>query len=372
METRISPWKQAKKILAIRLDRLGDVAMTEPALRTLAQADRARRLTLLTSSAGVALAPLMPFLEHAIVYDAPWMKGTAVKKSPDEDWVMIQRLGRERFDAAVIFTVCTQSPMPAALMAYLAGIPLRLSHARENPYQLLTHWVPEIDLSFQKGVRHEVRRQLDLVASVGCFPDKEKICLSVPPLVSQNVETILKELGLRQERPWVVIHPGASAPSRRYSWEGFANVSQRLTQEYGFQVVFTGSPDEIGTVQKIRLAMEAPSYTLVGNLDIPHLTGLLKKAPLLIANNTGPVHLAAGVGTPVVDLYALTNPQHTPWGVPSRVLFREVPCRHCLKSVCPEGHHACLSFEPKEVLEAALELWLENEKVETKKFEAVP
>ena len=78
---------------------------------------------------------------------------------------------------------------------------------------------------------------------------------------------------------------------------------------------------------------------------------------MLVSNNSGPVHVAAAVGTPVVDLYALTNPQHTPWGVPHRVLFHDVPCRYCYKSVCPEGHHDCLRrVPPKAVVEAALSL----------------
>ncbi len=61
------------------------------------------------------------------------------------------------------------------------------------------------------------------------------------------------------------------------------------------------------------------------------------RAPLLVSNNTGPVHIAAAVGTPVVDLYALTNPQHTPWGVPNRVLYHDVPCKYCYKSICPRA-----------------------------------
>src|SRR5687767_8133417 len=103
--------------------------------------------------------------------------------------------------------------------------------------------------------------------------------------------------------------------------------------------------------------MKAPSLSLAGTLDLGHLAALLSHAPVLISNNTGPVHLAAAVGTPVVDLYALTNPQHTPWQVPHRVLNRDVPCRFCYRSVCPEGHQNCLALVPPgEVAQAAREL----------------
>jgi ADP-heptose:LPS heptosyltransferase len=90
---------------------------------------------------------------------------------------------------------------------------------------------------------------------------------------------------------------------------------------------------------------------------------VIQQAPLLIANNTGPVHIAAAVGTPVVDLYALTNPQHTPWQVPSRVLSHDVECKFCYRSVCPQGHHHCLDLvEPQAVVQASLELLEESQR----------
>jgi ADP-heptose:LPS heptosyltransferase len=91
--------------------------------------------------------------------------------------------------------------------------------------------------------------------------------------------------------------------------------------------------------------------------SVAELAALIEAAPLLVTNNTGPAHIAAAVGTPVVDLYALTNPQHTPWQVPHRVLSYDVPCRNCFKSVCPHGHNDCLRrITPEQVASAALEL----------------
>src|SRR5690606_12811493 len=117
--------------------------------------------------------------------------------------------------------------------------------------------------------------------------------------------------------------------------------ARRLACERGWQVVFTGSRGERPLIDEIRQLMAAPSRSLAGRLSLDELAALLEAAPLLISNNTGPVHVAAAVGTPVVDLYALTNPQHTPWGVPHRVLFHDVECKYCYKSTCPAGHHDC-------------------------------
>jgi ADP-heptose:LPS heptosyltransferase len=110
-------------------------------------------------------------------------------------------------------------------------------------------------------------------------------------------------------------------------------------------------------ITEAQQAMQEPSVSLAGRLSVEELAAVIAKAPLVISNNTSAVHLASAAGTPVVDLYALTNPQHTPWRVPNRVLFEDVPCRFCYKSVCPEGHHRCLQgVSPDAVVQAALEL----------------
>ena len=103
--------------------------------------------------------------------------------------------------------------------------------------------------------------------------------------------------------------------------------------------------------------MTARSRSLAGRLTLGELAALLRAAPVLVSNNSGPVHMAAALGTPVVDIYALTNPQHTPWMTPHRLLFHDVPCRYCYKSVCPQGHQDCVRLvPPSAVAEAAIEL----------------
>ena len=345
-------WAAASRVLAVRLDALGDVVMTGAALRGLARPHR--HLTLLASPAGAAAARLLPGVDDVLVYEAPWMKATAARNGVP-DLAMIARLAAARFEAAAIFTVYSQSPLPAALLCHLAGIPRRLAHCRENPYQLLTDWVPEPEPA--GGVRHEVRRQLDLLAAVGIAAADDRLALRVPPAAERRAAALIDELGLK--RPWAVLHAGASAPSRRYPH--FAEVLRGL-QAKGVGVVLTGDGGETSAVAELRAAADVAAPSLAGRLDVAELAALLARAPLLVSNNTGPVHLAAAVGTPVVDLYALTNPQHTPWGVPHRVLSHDVPCKYCYKSVCPAGHHDCLrAVTPAAVVTAALDLLAEGE-----------
>jgi ADP-heptose:LPS heptosyltransferase len=177
----------------------------------------------------------------------------------------------------------------------------------------------------------------------------------------------LKANGLNSGRSWAVIHPGSTAPSRRYPPEAFAEVARQLVRDRGLRLVFTGGMAERDMVESIRFAMgEVHSFSLAGEIDLAELAALIGRAPLLISNNTGPVHVAASLGTPVVDLYALTNPQHTPWGVPNRVLNHDVPCKYCYESICPEGHHDCLRLvAPGRVVAAVAELLDPSTRLET-------
>ncbi|MEX2543461.1 MAG: glycosyltransferase family 9 protein [Trueperaceae bacterium] len=358
-ENGIAGWQSARRLLAVRLDAMGDVVMTGPALRALKDQLPGRHVTLLTSPAGAEAASLLPEVDESIVFQAPWMKPSPAGPGPAPTNELADRLRAGAYDAAVIFTVYSQSPLPAALLLHLAEIPRALAYCRENPYHLLDRWIrePEPD----EGVRHEVERHLRLVGTIGATTSDRSLRVTARGAAHARVESLLQHLRLRGRHDWLVVHPGASAPSRRYPVEQFAQALHLLHREHGLGLVLTGSEEERHLVSEVRRLAGVPATDLAGELDLHELVALLERAPLLLANNTGPVHLAAGVGTPVVDLYALTNPQHTPWRVPSRVLFRDVPCRFCYSSRCPEGHHECLrGVAPGEVAAAVLDLFGET------------
>lgn len=348
--TASNRWAEARRILCVRLDGMGDLIMTTPALAALVRENPDRTLTLLGSAAGAAVAPLIPELDDVIEYEAPWMNRATAPPDAAADRQLVEQLRERRFDAAVIFTVSTQSSAPAALLCHLADIPLRLAHCRENVHSLLTDRVPDGPADWHQP--HEVERQLELVATLGCPVEDTALRLAVPPLARRHVLGLLGEMGLDTTRPWAVIHPGATAASRRYPEERYAAAADELVHR-GVDVVFSGSTDERGLVDRIRAAMAESTGDLAGRLRVPELAALLALAPVVICNNSGAAHVAAAVRTPVVSLYALTNPQHTPWGVPSRVLSRDVACRNCLRSICPEQHHRCLRGVPSEAVVAA-------------------
>jgi lipopolysaccharide heptosyltransferase II len=329
--------------------------MMTPAIRALREGAAGRRITLLTSPSGATVAGLVPEIDDVLVYEAPWVKSTPCRAGSAFDRALIRRLHAMRFDAAVIFTTFSQNPLPAALLCHLAEIPLRLAHCHENPYGLLTDWVP--DPEPEREIRHEVRRQLDLVATIGARTDDEHLSLASSGRAEDRVQRLLRERGIVTSQPWAVLHPGSTAASRRYPPELYADATRRLVDDHGWQIVLSGSASECDLTREIAARAGVPVHDVTGALDLAELTALIASAPVLITNNTGPSHVAAAVGTSVVCLYALTNPQHRPWLVPSRVLSYDVPCRWCYRSVCPEGHHACLrQVPPDDIVRAALEL----------------
>jgi lipopolysaccharide heptosyltransferase II len=351
-------WSRAGRILAIRLDNLGDVLVTTPALHAIKQSLPQATLTLLASPVGAQVARLNPDLDEVIVYQAPWMDPW--QKLPQDsrrEQQMIETLRARRFDAAIIFTSFRQSALPAAYLCYLADIPLRAAASIDGPGSLLTtrHKHPE-------RMMHEVERGLDLTAALGIDTEERDLVLKVPSEARRAIADLLATYRVRAGQPLVVVHPGCSMPARTYPWEMYVDVCDLLVQRLGATVFLTGAEDERDLVGRIvdRLAPERRSLVLplAGMLPFPEFCALIEAADLTITNNTGPMHIAAAVKTPVVALFALTNPpeQWGPWRVPHRQLYHDVACRLCYSRVCPYGHECLRLVTPQMVVDAARDL----------------
>src|SRR5690349_20675254 len=182
-------WNSLKNILCIRLDNMGDVLMSQPAMRALKEAVPGRKITVLTSSAGASIAPFIPEVDEVIPFDVPWVKTREDRTREDSNQqqllTLVGTLKNLRFDAAVIFTVYSQSPLPAAMLCYLAGIGSVLGYCRENPYQLISQWIPDREpLDY---VIHEVERQLRLVECVGAVTSDASLSLELDEGSRQKV-----------------------------------------------------------------------------------------------------------------------------------------------------------------------------------------
>jgi ADP-heptose:LPS heptosyltransferase len=350
-------WAAARRILAIRLDNLGDVLVTTPAIHAIRESLPNAEITLLASPVGAQAGRLNPDIADVIESDAPWMDPwQQLPQDPAREQALIATLREEQFDGAVIFTSYRQSPLPAAYLCYLAGIPLRLGATMEGAGSLLT-----TRLKRQETLAHEVERNLDLVAAVGLATADRRLVLDVPPGVCDRMDAWWTP----ESGPRVVVHPGCSMPARTYPVERYVEVVRLLVERLDAQVAITGAAGERGLIDALmaQLSFDVRERVtpLAGTLDFPELCGLIQTADLTITNNTGPMHVAAAVGTPVVALFALTNPpeQWGPWMVPHRLLNHDVPCRICYERICPRGHECLASVTPEEVFDAAIELLAE-------------
>ena len=349
-------WRSACRVLAIRLDNLGDVLVTTPALHAIKASLPGVRLTLLTSPVGAQVAALNPDIDDIIVYNAPWMDPWhQLPQDSQREQAMIARIREQHFDAAIIFTSYHQSALPAAYLCYLADIPLRLAASIDGPGSLLTtrHKHPE-------RMMHEVERGLDLVGAVGLTTSSFDLVLQVPARARDSIFDLLSTYDIGARRPLIAVHPGCSMPARTYPWEMYAGVIDVLIEKFGATVVMTGSDEERELVERIRERVQEDNrravLPLAGVLSFPRLCALIETVDLTITNNTGPMHISAAVKTPVIALFALTNPpeQWGPWRVIHRQLYHEVSCRLCYSRICPYQHE-CLRLVTPDIVASTVE-----------------
>lgn len=313
-----------KRVLLVRLDSEGDVLLMGPAVR--AVASRAR-VTLLCGPRGLQAARSLPAVEDILVHRAEWIDPEPEPLDAEATGALLRNVAARAFDEAVVFTSFHQSPLPTALLLRLAGVRRIAAVSTDYPGSLLDlrHRVPD-DL-------HEVERALALAEAAG-----------YPLPASDDGRLSIRRRG---ENPlagcsYVVVHPGASVPARAPSPERSAALVARLAAS-GRQVVVTGGPAE---KELTRFVAGADGLDLGGRTSWPELAEVIAGAAALVVGNTGPAHLAAAVGTPVVSLFAPTVPfgQWGPYRVPSIRLGRAAaPCRDTRATRCPVPGHPCLT-----------------------------
>ena len=206
MSGAIDPrWREARRIVAVRLDNLGDVLVTTPALHAIKESLPGAELTLLASPVGAQAGRLNPDLDGVIVYEAPWMDPWhELPQDSAREWWAIEALRAGCFDAAVIFTSFRQSPLPAAYLCYLADIPLRAAASIDGPGSLLT-----TRHKHQERLIHEVERNLELVGVLGLDTEERDLVLRVPDEERARLDDDLRAAGVTGgDGPLIVVHPG--------------------------------------------------------------------------------------------------------------------------------------------------------------------
>lgn len=350
------PWHDFKRIFCIRADSVGDVIMMSPAIRALKESVPGRRITFLASSSGAEAARMITEIDEIITVDMPWEKN----QNPASSSVLqkaINNVKKHGFEGAVLFTSFSQNPYASAMFCYLAGIAKILSYSKENPFSFIKDF--KMDTEPFSKIIHEVERQLALVGLVGAYTKDQKLNLYITEDTRLQVKRKIIKLGLKEKDRFIIVHPVVSDPKRQYPITLFTQAIKKLLHELPHKIILTGLKSQNQIISKIIKDTNLQIYSLAGKLTLPELAALIEESELLIANNTGPVHIAAAVDTPVVDLYARTNPQHTPWMVKNRVLYFDVPENHQSKNswlTFKVPKNKSLLPEPEHIVTAAKEL----------------
>jgi ADP-heptose:LPS heptosyltransferase len=317
------------RVLVARLDSMGDVLLCGPAVRALAHR---HSVTMLCSSLGAPAARLLPGVDDVLVWNSPWIvPGTSL--DPCDILGLEETVRAGAFDEAVILTSFHQSPLPLALVLRLAGVPHVVGVSVDYAGALL-------DVRLRPGEdfdedQPEARRALLIAEAAGCpLPagDDGRLAITRTPDVTS----------LTGSDPYVVVHPGASAPARTWPAAHHAELV-RILARAGHRVVVTGGAREARLTARVagRVGLD-----LGGSLDLPQLAGVLAGAQVVVVGNTGPAHLAAAVGTPVVSLFSPVVPaaRWAPYGVPHELLGDQwAPCRGSRAVSCPVEGHPCLA-----------------------------
>lgn len=258
----------------------------------------------------------------------------------------IQRLKDFHFDIGLLLT----NSFASALLFYLAKIPQRWGYSRDGRRMLLTKAVPA---NPQDSCCHQLEYYLRLLSGLGLKTDPPSLLFSISQDETETARQLLFSHGVDFGRPIVTLHPGASyGPAKRWPVEKFAALATLFQEKERANILLTGAPNEIDLVKSVSSLMNINPFNLAGKTNLRILAGIIHLSQLFVTNDSGPMHLANALRTPVVTIFGPTNPAITgPFQEPSAVIKKEVACWPCSYRECPFDHRCMVNIEPEEVFE---------------------
>jgi len=326
---------------------LGDAVMTTPALAAVREGFPDARIVLLARPLVAELFGHHPDVDEVIVYERPGRHDGVIGRLR-----LAGELRRCRFDGALLL----QNAFDAALIAFLGRIPERAGYPTDGRWILLTLPVP-----LTPGIleRHEVEYYLCLLDGLGIpRPVPASLKLAVAEEERAAMSARLASLGIEQGAPFVAVNPGATYGSaKRWYPDRFAAVADVLSGEWGAGVVIVGSTAEARLAGEIEAAMRRPPVNLAGKTTVRELMALLSLSSFLVTNDSGPMHIGAALGVPLVAIFGPTDWRRTsPWTSLAKVVRVEIDCSPCKLRVCDRGHECMLGVTPEMVVDAARQL----------------
>ena len=317
-----------KNILVVNVNWMGDVIFSVPVFKAIKEKYPHAWMSCLAVPRVKEIAECIPYMDRVIVYDED-----GEHKSLSGKWKLIGRLKKEQFDAAFLL----HGSLTRALLVYLAGIPIRVGYDTKRRGIFLTHKTPPLP-----GIVHRADHYLNVIEFfTGLKTETRSNILFTPKAAQDKIAALLSSLGIAADDFWVVIHPGANWDLKRWPYEYFTLLIQRLMEDHQAKVLISGGANDVGLVEKIIAPLKNKPLVLVGKTDLYELMALMHAAKLVISADSGPLHLANSVGAKVIALFGPTRPEITgPRGYADQfILQKDVGCNRaaCYHLNCPDN-----------------------------------
>jgi heptosyltransferase II len=353
--TSITP----QRIVVFLPNWVGDAVMATPALRGLRNRFPQARITFFGKAASLAVLDGSGLCDETA---ADRVEGASQRQGA---LATGRRLRRGKYDLAVLLPNSFRS----ALIARWARVSRRLGYKRDGRGWLLTdHRLPP-GSGDGLAVYPAVDYYLDLVAELGATPDSHELKLGVSDSGEERAEQLLSDADFDSARPLVLLNPGSSfGPSKLWPADRYAAAADALTDQCNAQIIINAAPGEEAIAAAVAVAMEHPPLVNLADdaNSLALLKSLLKRADVLITNDTGARHIGAAMQTGLVTIFGSTDPEWTIIDWPrERIIRANVECSPCQKKRCPNPQgatfHQCMTaIEPQEVIDAAKELLAES------------
>lgn len=346
--------RKSIKVLIVRTDRIGDVILTIPVITELKRNISETKISFLIQSYTSGLVAHHPDLEKVLLYD---------ERGPRKSFLQMYReIRAEEYE----YVVLVHPTFRLALLMFLARIPMRIGTGYRWYSLLFNKRIYEHRKTAEK---HEAEYNLSLLRALGCeLVDPPKPELHIGSKAVQRVDRLRREFKLSDSDTVVILHPGSGGSTRDWPAHRFGELASRLVDE-GCKVAITGGKGEDKLVEVVAKAARSKAMTFVDSFSLEELAEFIRRAQLFVSNSTGPLHIAAAVGTPVIGFYPpILACSSKRWGplADRKVIFEPMSkdCPRCKGQKC-QGNDCMSLIKTDDVFSAARSLLEERTPVST-------
>jgi heptosyltransferase III len=314
-------------LLIIKLRYIGDVLLATPTVRAIKAARPDVRVTMMVNRGTEDVLSGNPDMDEIVVLD---------KGSLAAQWRFIAELRRRRFDTVIDLTDGDRS----AFLSWISGAPVRIGFNDEHRWRgrCYTQVIQPVP-----GMRHRIDRDLEVLKPINIQAGSKDLQLWLTPEEEDSADQLLDQLGVQRSQSIVMLQPGARYWFKAWPPERFAELANRLMSQYGCQVLIGGSDQDIDLAQQIQQMAKSRPIIMAGLTTIKQFAAIAKKSALFVGSDSGAMHIASAVSTPVVALFGPSSPREWgPRGGPVEVLYKDLDCRSCFHPTCTRGEQNCM------------------------------